>query len=438
MSNNNTTGSKKLFEGIGDTSGMDKPVSKEFRKRKIIIRYTIIGFAVTAVILVLIFMDKGSKLNVELDKITIEEVKKDIFQDYISIIGTVEPIQTVYLDATEGGRVEEIYLREGTMVKRGDAIMRLSNDNLVLEISNNEAEVARAINDLKSMRVTLENQQISNRSQLVDYYYDLLKLERDYKKNNTLIKNNYISQEDYQLSKENYERKKKLYELLSKKAYQDSISITTRIASSEEMVESLQNNLNNNRNRLKKLTIKAPVDGELATLTPELGKVITYGTSIGSINILDSYKVKADIDEHYIDRVKLKLKSFCEFSNKDYQASITKIYPEVKNGQFSVDMVFTNQLPSDLRIGQTTRIRLELGESETSIIVPRGGFYQTTGGQWIFVVKNDEKSAIKRIIKIGRQNPNYYEILEGLEPGEKVITSGYESFGDAEKLVLKK
>jgi HlyD family secretion protein len=383
-------------------------------------------------------MDRSSKLNVDLDKVTIEEVKRDIFQDYISIIGTVEPIQTVYLDATEGGRVEEIYRREGAMVKKDDAIMRLSNDNLVLEISNNEAEVARAINDLKSMRVTLENQQISNRSQLVDYYYDLLKLERDYKKNSLLIQSNYISQEDFQLSKENFDRKKKLYDLLSKKAYQDSISIKTRIASSEEMVESLQNNLNNNRNRLKKLTIKAPVDGELATLTPELGKVISYGTSIGSINILDSYKLKAEIDEHYIDRVKLRLKSFCEFSNKDFLASITKIYPEVKNGQFSVDMVFTGGVPSDLRIGQTSRVRLELGESQQAILVARGGFYQSTGGQWIFVVKNNEKSAIKQTIKVGRQNPNYYEILEGLEPGEKVITSGYESFGDAEKLVLKK
>jgi HlyD family secretion protein len=437
MNENLTTGKSNQTEKLSDTSAMDKPITNKSKKLKRIILYSIIGITAISLILLFIFMDKSSSLNVDSDKVTIDVVKKDVFQDYISIIGTVEPIQTVYLDATEGGRVEEIYLREGSMVKKGDAIMRLSNDNLVLEISNNEAEVARAINDLKSMRLTLENQQISNRSQLVDYYYDLLKLERDYKKNGVLIQSNYISQEDYLLSKENYERKKKQFELLSKKAYQDSISTNTRIASSEEMVESMQNNLNTNRNRLKKLIIQAPVNGELATLTPELGKVISYGTSIGSVNILDSYKLKADIDEHYIDRVKLRLNVFCEFSDSDFSASISKIYPEVKNGQFSVDMVFTGKIPEDLHIGQTTRVRLELGESQQAILVPRGGFYQSTGGQWIFVLDKSGKNAIKRNIKIGRQNPNSYEVLEGLEPGDKVITSGYDSFGDADKLVIK-
>jgi HlyD family secretion protein len=298
--------------------------------------------------------------------------------------------------------------------------------------------VARAINDLKTMRVNLENQQINNRTQLVEYYFDLLKLKRDFEKNAGLVKNNYISQEEFQISKENYVRKKNLYELLSQKNYQDSISIRTRIASSEESVESMQRNLNIIRNRLNKLTITAPANGELATLLPELGKVISYGTPIGSINILDSYKVKAEIDEHYISRVKLKLHAYCDFSEKDYIASVSKIYPEVRDGRFYVDMVFTNNLPPDIRIGQTTRIRLELGESQPATIVARGGFYQTTGGQWIYVVDKNEKVAIKRSIKIGRQNPNYYEIIEGLNPGEKVVTSGYENFGTAEKLILKK
>jgi HlyD family secretion protein len=438
MSDNNSTQRPKLFEGIGDPSAMDKPVSNDSKSRKKLIRYVSIAVPVIAIILFFIFRDNSSKLNVEADKITIESVKQDIFQDYISVIGTVEPIQTIYLDATEGGRVEEIFIREGTAVKKGDPILRLSNDNLLLEISNYEAEVARAINDLKTMRVNLENQQINNRTQLVDYYFDLLKLKRDYDKNADLVKNKYISQEDFQISSENYERKKNLYELLSRKNYQDSISIKTRISSSEESVESMQKNLNIIRSRLNKLTITAPANGELATLLPELGKVISYGTPIGSINILDSYKVKAEIDEHYISRVKLKLQAFCDFSEKDYGAGISKIYPEVKDGRFYVDMVFVNNIPKDIRIGQTTRIRLELGESQQAVLVPRGGFYQTTGGQWIFVVDKNEKTAVKRSIKIGRQNPNYYEIIDGLTPGEKVITSGYENFGTAEKLILKK
>jgi HlyD family secretion protein len=428
----------KLFESLETTSSIDKPISGESRLRKKIIRYTITGIVVLAIVLFFILRDNSSKLNVELDKITIEEVKKDLFQDYISVIGTVEPIQTIYLDATEGGRVEEIYIREGTTVKNGDDILRLSNDNLLLEISNYETEVARAINDLKTMRVNLENQQINNQTQLTEYYYDLLKLERDLKKNEQLVAQNYISKEEYQLSVENYKRKRKLYDLLSRKNYQDSVSINTRIAASEESVESMQKNLTIIRNRLNKMTIKAPVNGELATLNPELGQVISYGTRIGTINILDSYKVRAEIDEHYVSRVKLKLMAYCDFSGKDYQASITKVYPEVKDGKFFVDLVFVNQIPQEIRIGQTSRIRLELGESQTATLIPRGGFYQTTGGQWIYVVDKSGSFAEKREIKIGRQNPQYYELLEGLDPGEKVITSSYENYGTTEKLILKK
>ena len=222
---------------------MDRPIDSNIKKRKLIVKYSIIGAIVISVLIFFIFRDNSSKLNVEQDKITIEEVKKDIFQDYISVIGTVEPLQTVYLDATEGGRVEEIFIREGTMVKKGDLIMRLSNDNLLLEISNYEAEVARAINDLKSMRVNLENLQISNKSQLVDLYYDLLKLDRLYKNNAILLQDKYISNEEYLLSKENFQRTKEHYELLSRKNMQDSLSIDTRIKASEESVESMQKNM---------------------------------------------------------------------------------------------------------------------------------------------------------------------------------------------------
>ena len=416
---------------------MDRPIDSKFKRRKQIITYSIIGAVVLAVVILFIFRDNSSKLNIERDKITIDEVQKDIFQDYISVIGTVEPIQTVYLDATEGGRVEEIFMREGTMVKQGDVIMRLTNDNLLLEISNNEAEVARAINDLKSMRVNLENQQIGNRSQLVDFYYDLLKLERLYKNNAKLLKEKYISEEEYLLSKENYERNKLHFDLLSKKNMQDSISIETRIAASEASVASMQKNMTMVRERLNKLSVKATVNGELASLKPELGEVINYGTRIGTINILDSYKLRVDVDEHYISRVKLKLKAFCDFSGTEFPATITKIFPEVKEGKFFVDMEFSGKVPEDIRIGQTSRIRLELGASETAILIARGGFYQTTGGQWIYVVDKSGTFATKRNIKIGRQNPKYYENLEGLEPGEKIITSGYENFGTADKLVLK-
>jgi len=263
--------------------------------------------ALTLLIYFILFPDHRSKLNIEIDKITVEEVKKDIFQDYIAVIGTVEPIQTIFLDATEGGRVEEIFIREGTMVKKGDVIMKLSNDNLLLEISNNESEVARAINDLKTMKVNLENQKINNKTQLIDLYFDLLKLERQFNYSKELLKGNHISKEEYSISKENYERNKQHYDILLQKNVQDSIFMKLRLAASEESIESMQSNLKIIRNRLNKLMVKAPVNGELATLKSEIGEVINYGAKIGTVNILDSYKLRVEVDEHYISRVKRQL-----------------------------------------------------------------------------------------------------------------------------------
>jgi HlyD family secretion protein len=419
-------------------SGMDKIIEKKskFNKKNIIIGLAILLFLLF--ITKMIWGDNSSKLNVDQEKITIEKVEDGVFQDYIAVIGTVEPIQTIYLDATEGGRVEEIFIREGTMVKKGDVILQLSNDNLLLEISNNEAEVARAINDLKSMRVTLENQQINNKNQIIDLYYDLLKLKRQYANNEKLLKNGHISKEEFDLSRENFERNEKHYQLLVEKTYQDSLFMKSRMQASEESIESMQQNLKIVRNRLSKLAIKAPVNGELAKLKPEIGEVITYGTRIGTVNVLDAYKMRVEIDEHFISRIVKGLKAECEFSEQNFSGQITKIYPEVQNGRFSVDMEFTGKIPEEIRIGQTSRIRLELGESKNAILLPKGGFYQSTGGQWVFVLDKTGSFAQKREIHIGRQNPKYYEVLDGLTPNEQVITSNYDNFGNVDKLILKK
>ena len=416
---------------------MDRKLEKKSWLKKNYL-YAIIGAAILGFIIYQIaFMDHSSKLNVETDKITIGKAEKGLFQDYIAVIGTVEPLQTVYLDATEAGRVEEIYIEEGNMVKKGDVIMKMSNDNLLLEISNNEAQVAQAENEVKSLRINLENQQINNRNQLIDLHYDILRLEREYNYNKELYAKEHVSKEELGVSYENYERNKKHYNLLLQKAIQDSAFMDSRLASSEESVESMKKNLTIIRKRLEKLMITAPVNGELATLIPEIGQVITYGTRIGTINILDSYKLNVEIDEHYISRIKRELKGECDFSDKYYPAKITKIYPEVTDGRFEVDMEFTDKVPAEIRIGQTSSIRLELGESEQAIIIPRGGFYQSTGGQWIYVVDKSGEFAVKRNIRIGRQNPNYYEVLEGLNADEEVIVSGYDTFGDADKLILK-
>lgn len=416
--------------------GMDRKIERKgIRKQHIWLGAG--ALVVILVLLQLIFGDKSRKLNVEEDKITIGEVIADKYQDYISVNGTVEPIKTVYLDAVESGRVEDIQIEEGTRVKKGDVILRLSNYNLLLDISSNEADVARAVNDLKTARINLENQNLQTRSSILQLQYTLRKLERQYNNNLKLVAQNLISKEDFEVSRELYEENRQQLGLQRQKYVRDSVYMRTRIAADEESIQRMQENLNLTRRRLDDLNIKAPVDGELATLHPEEGEVVNYGTRIGTVNILDSYKMRVLIDEHYITRITRSLPGEFDFAGKKNTLVITKIYPEVSNGTFAVDMEFTSPIPQQIRIGQTARIHLELGASEDAILVPKGGFYQSTGGQWIFVVDPSGDFAYRRKIRLGRQNPRYYEVLEGLTKGEKVVVSDYENFGDADKLMLK-
>jgi len=404
-----------------------------------------VGGAAAVVILVgyyIIFGDKSSKLNVEVDKITIETVQEDLYRDYITVIGTVAPIQTVFLDATEGGsRVEEILIKEGNMVKEGDIIVRFSNTSLILDISNNEANVSRTTNDLRSTRLAMEKQTLDTRSNLLNLIFELKERERTYNNNKVLYEQNHISKDEYERSKEAYELTNERIKLFRESWKQDSIFRISQIKTLEEDAERLQRNLTIVRKRLDALEFKAPVSGELASLNLEVGQVIGIGTRIGTVHVLDSYMLKVEIDEHYISRITRNLKGDCEFSGNQFPGHITKIYPEVRGGRFTVDMVFDNSVPENIRIGQTSRIRLELGESQQAILIPRGGFYQSTGGQWIFVVdpsgKYATKRATKRSIRINRQNPRHYEVVEGLKPGEKVIVSSYDNFGDVDKLILK-
>ncbi|HQK37073.1 MAG TPA: HlyD family efflux transporter periplasmic adaptor subunit, partial [Bacteroidales bacterium] len=303
--------------------------------------------------------------------------------------------------------------------------------------SNHEAEVARAVNELRQARLLMVQQQLINQSSIIDTRKVLKQQERMFRNNEKLFETNSISREELEKSREEYQASLEKLNLLLENQKQDSMFRAIQVAALESSVSRMEKNLVLIRARLDNLDIKAPVDGELATLNPEVGEVINYGTRIGTINILDSYKLKAEIDEHYIDRVKKGLKGACDFSGKDYTAHIEKIFPEVKNGRFFVDMIFDDSVPSQIRIGQTSRIRLELGESRPAVLLSRGGFYQSTGGQWVYVVLPEQHVAVKRAIRIGRQNPRFYEIIEGLEPGEKVIVSGYDNFGNADKLILK-
>jgi HlyD family secretion protein len=418
--------------------GMDRKIEKKFKlfsKRNI---WIFVGSVIALFVFYnLVFGDKSSKLNVEAEKISIAEIRKDVFQDYIAVIGTVEPIRTIYLDAIEAGRVEEILLEEGSMLTMGDVIIRLSNTNLILDISNNEAQVARAINELRTARLLMVQQQMNSESQIIETERLMKLQERAYHNNKLLIEQQHISPEEFEQSKEQYEATVKKLALLREIQTQDSIFRSVQIEALETSVASLTNNLEIIKGRLESLNIKAPVNGELASLNPEIGEVVTYGTRIGTVNILDSYKLRVEIDEHYIARVERGLKGDCDFAGLPYPGHITKIYPEVLGGRFYVDMEFDDNIPPTIRIGQTSRIKLELGESKEAVLIPRGGFYQSTGGQWVFIVDESGGFAYRRDISIGRQNPRFYEVLSGLNPGDRVVISSYDNFGDADKLILK-
>ena len=416
---------------------MYKRISPGIKRKLQAVGYVFVGVILCAVPLYCLRLRVAAPPVIDAKKITLAKVKQDLFQDEIAVIGSVEPIQTVYLDATEGGRVEEIFIREGTKVKPGDPILRISNDKLRFEISSYETGVARAVNDLKTLRISMQNQLYNNQSQLVQYYYDLCKLRRDQTNNELLFRNKIMSGDDYLVGRENYERKEKLYELLQVKSLQDSNSMTAQMIASEETVQSMQNNLAVNRARLDKLVVRAPVLGELDTLNPEIGKVINAGSPVGTINILDGYKIEAKVGERFITRVKPRLKAFCEFEAREYPATVAKIFPEVRDGRFSIHLTFSGSVPPDIRIGQTCRIRLQFGEPHTALLVPHGGFFASTGGEWIYVVNPEAQAADRRNIQIGRQNTRFYEVLDGLEPGETVITSVYDGFGNRDSLVLK-
>ncbi len=422
---------------MDNMDGMDRTLAKKRGITKKNIWYILFGALMVTVVAIIIFGDKSSKYNVEVSRITIEEVKHDVFQDYITVQGTVEPITTIYLDAVEGGRVEEILIEEGNMVKVDDVIIRLSNDNLLLEITNSEAQVVRAINELRTARLQMDQTRLNYQQQIIQLETSVVQGKRMYENNKVLREQEHISREEFDQSRETYLSSKKMLDLMLLNYRNDSIYRSIQIASLEISVESMEKSMIIIHRRMENLNIKASVDGELASLNPEIGEVVTYGNRVGTINILDSYKLRVDIDEHYIARVTRGLNGECDFASVPYTGVIKKIYPEVQGGRFAVDMVFTEEVPAQIRIGQTSRIRLQLGESKEGVLLTKGGFYQTTGGQWVFVVDASGEFAIKRDISIGRQNPRYYEVLSGLEPGEKVIVSSYQNYSDHDKLILK-
>ncbi len=416
---------------------MDKPIPKKKGIQKKHFGYLAIGIAMIALIYMAFFTDRTSTYKVDKDKLIIETVIEDQFNDYITVPGTVEPITIIYLDAQEGGRVEEKLIEEGSMVKKGDIILRLSNPDLYLNILDSEAQLAEKENFLRNTQINMEQTRHSIKSELVNIQYDIERKKRNYEQNLILIKDNLISEEEFIRSKEDLEMAIKSQELLVERQVQDSTFFSININSMINNLDNMRKNLNLVRQRAENLNVRAPIDGQLGLLTPEIGQSISRGANMGQINVLTSYKVTAQIDEHYIDRVRTQLTATLDRQGNEFDLIVRRVYPEVRNGTFEIDMIFQDSMPDNIRTGQTYYISLQLGQPKISVLVPIGGFFQETGGQWIFVLDPTESFASKRNISIGRKNPKYYEVLEGLQPGEKVIVSGYETFGKNEKLILK-
>ncbi len=417
---------------------MDKVIPKKKGLQKKHFGYIAIGLAIVVLAYMAFFADRTSTYKVEKDKLIIETVTEDQFNDYITVPGTVEPITTIFLDAEEGGRVEEKLIEEGSMVKKGDVILRLSNPDLYLNILNSESLLAEKENFLRTTQITMEQERLSIKRELVTLKYDIERKERNFQQNETLIKDSLISKEDYLRSKEDLDMAKTSRDLYVERERQDSIFRTVNVETIKKDLENMRNNLNMVKQRVENLNVRATVDGQLGILNAEIGQSINKGENMGQINVLTSYKVTAQIDEHYIDRVKAQLNATLDRQNSKFDLTVRRVFPEVRNGTFKIEMIFRDSMPDNIRTGQTYYISLQLGQPKRSVLVPIGGFFQETGGQWIFVLDPTESFATKRNISIGRKNPKYYEVLEGLKPGEKVIVSGYETFGKNEKLILKK
>jgi len=416
---------------------MDKVIVKKKGLKKKHILWGIGAILFIGLLLQISLSSHQSAYRTEKDKLTISTITDGQFNDYITIIGQVEPISTIYLDVEEGGKVEEIYIEEGEMVQKGDVILKLRNNDLNTSIMNSESQLAYHANEMRNTQIQMEQQQIQNKRQNLQMDLQVVRAKRRYNQNKRLFKEELIAKEDYIQAQEEYELAIKEQELTTQKLIQDSIFRNNQKSRMDESLKNTRLSLQMARKRLDNLNVKAPFNGQLGLLDAEIGQSINRGQRLGLVHVLTDFKISAQIDEHYIDRIKRKLQASFERNDNNYSLSIKKVYPEVREGQFEVDLVFNQERPGNIRTGQTYHIKLELGQPAQSILIPRGGFFQNTGGQWVYVLNEKETEATKRNIKIGKQNPKYYEVIEGLKPGEKVITSSYDLFGENDRIILK-
>ncbi|WP_455513180.1 efflux RND transporter periplasmic adaptor subunit [Leyella stercorea] len=415
-------------------------MDRQIEKKSFLRRYAWYIAAAAALAALLVWIVLGTSANtttVDASDITISDVTRGKFDDYVRLNGQVLPIQVVQISPEEGGIVREKVVEEGTRVRKGDVILRLSNSNLDLQILNAEAELAEKQNLLRNTQVAMQQDRLNNRTEQATLDTDCDRKRRAYEQNARLYKERLISKEVYLQSREDYNLARRKQSLISQRLKQDSIYRHVQMAQMEDNLDNMRKNVLLVRDRKNKLEVRSAIDGELGLLDVELGQNIAAGQNIGQINDLSDFKVQAQIDEHYIDRVRPGLSASFSRDGKTYRLRVRKVYPEVRNGTFRTDFVFVGERPVQMRSGQTFYVELALGKSQQATLIPRGTFFQTTGGNWIFVLDKSGRKAYRRNISIARQNPQYYEVTDGLEPGERVITSGYEAFKDNDVLVIK-
>ena len=394
------------------------------------------GVLIIVLIVWLLFKENTTTLRVNTATVTVSNVEEGEFNDYVSLSGTVQPMTTMQLSPLESGVVERVVAEEGTTVKAGDVILEMSNKQLSMQILQSEADLAEKQNILRNTLISMEQERLSLRQEMLMLDLEVTRKQRAYEQNKELLNEELVAREVYLQSKEDYELALSRRSLVRERQKQDSLYRTVQVAQLDENLRSMQLNMQLIRERVDNLKVKAPIDGELGMLNVVLGQTLSQGSAIGQINDLSAYKVTAMVDEHYIDRVVTGLTASFMRQDNSYDMLLRKVYPEVRDGKFKVDLTFGGELPDNIRTGQTYNLNLQLGQPVEAVYIPRGAFFQKTGGRWIYVVDETGEKAYRRDIRIGRQNPRYYEILDGLAPGEKVITSSYDNFGDNEVLIL--
>lgn len=417
---------------------MDRIIEKKKWNTK---RLLTIGGIAALVILIaasIYFTSGKSKLDVDTERLTVSEITKGPFQVTIPVNGIVMPITTIYLDAVEGGRVEKIFVEDGTTMKKGDPILKLSNTDLELSLATQETQVFNLLTQMQISRNAAQQNTIGKLNQMADVDNAFNEAERVYKLNKNLYEQKAIGSQEFRQAQIAYEYQLKRKKLTTQILKQDTASTRLELEQSKQSFERTQNALAVMRKKVGDLVVRAPVDGQLTSMDAEIGQNKNKGERLGQIDVLSGFKVRVDVDEHYISQVYIGLKGTFTFADKTYTLKIKKVFTQVQNGKFQVDMQFEGPVPAGIRRGQTLQILLALSDESRQVLLPKGGFYQQTGGNWIFKMSESGKSAYKVDIQLGRQNTDYYEVLQGLKPGDKVITSSYETYGDIQELVLKK